>query len=118
MSKSNKKDGVTKSQDFNYTGPYLQKNALVTVMNSPSAVGNKPKVNEFMMASIKNQDELPPYGPGYGQNPRINKITQEDKIKRRVENEEINLNITSFYESNKSTIEAQKLQEDEEAKEW
>ena len=71
-----------------------------------------------MMASIKESDEMSNLGPGFGKNQRINKITEEDKKNRVVKDEEINLNVTSFYESNKSTVEAQKPKEDEEAKEW
>lgn len=67
-----------------------------------------------MKASIEGGDiDKPPYGPGYGKNPRIAKITQEDRENRRKEEEELKLNTTSFYDSNKSTIEDKANQEED-----
>lgn len=104
-----------KSEEAVLFGPLIQKNALVHMENKIS-----PRVNPLMKSKkdfnlevdVKDETE---YGIGYGKNPRVKALEDEDKKRRQKKKEEIKLNVTSFYDSSSSRIENIKNLEDEEA---
>ena len=92
-------------------GSTIQRNALMNLKNK-----EHPKLNQ-LMNSEENPGDVPPFGVGYGKNPRLKTITEEEKRARVKINEPLNLNVTSFYDSESSRIENIKAKEDQEAKE-
>ena len=108
--KNKSHDMQGKREDYEFTGPIIQKNALMNMKN----VGS-PKLNQLMKSG--DYGEEPPYGIGYGKNPRLQAIKGQGKRHKKKKSGEIELNVTTFYDSNSSRIENQKAREDQEAEE-
>lgn len=114
----------SKSQEPLFFGPLLQKNALMNVVNDTYKKDLDVKMNPLMKSIPDNNeekkqdnDEEQPYGLGYGKNPRLKSIQEEDKKKRIKHESALQLNVTSFYDSNTSKLEEDN-KEDDEASQW
>jgi len=77
-------------KEHKFTTPSVQRNALMNIPNK-----------EYQEDKVKSSsDSKSMFGPGYGSNPRVQKISEEAKKKRKKEKDNIELDRTEFYESN------------------
>uniref|UniRef100_A0A7S3KA19 Uncharacterized protein n=1 Tax=Euplotes crassus TaxID=5936 RepID=A0A7S3KA19_EUPCR len=83
--------GQRKSQDAVF-GSTIQKNALVNIENK-----GKPQVNALFKASVTDSEEGPVLG--VGKNPRLKPVTPEDRLKRILKEEKIQLDISKLTEN-------------------
>ena len=115
---NNKTNNETvKSQEYIHTGPFLQKNALLTVTNDRNAVKIAPKVNEFVKSSVEwsSQPTIPNLIQSNSQ--EIKSIQEKSNIPSTIENNQTKNKDSELYRVKPQDLEADLNNEDEEANE-
>ena len=116
--KNNKTNNETvKSQEYIHAGPFLQKNALLTVTNDRSTVKIAPKVNEFVKSSVEwsSQPTIPNLIQSNSQ--EIKSIQEKSNIPSTIENNQTKNKDSELYKVKPQDLEADLNNEDEEANE-